>query len=78
MKRKDVSDRFAAVVTAAESYNAKPGVDKRFYPMTDGRRGHLITIGMYDYKTKRHVLCDVLSYQIEECMAEMEKMVKTA
>jgi hypothetical protein len=75
MKRKDVSERFAAVVKAAEKYNNTRGNDKRFYPMTDGRRGHMISVGLYDYQTKQYALCDVLSYQIEDCVKQMEDMV---
>lgn len=75
MKRKEVSERFSAVEKAAEKYNNTRGNAKRFYPMIDGRRGHLTSIGLYDYETKRYVLCDVLSYQIEDCIKQMEEMV---
>jgi hypothetical protein len=74
MTRKEISNRFSSIVEKADKRNAKPG-KKRFYPMTETRKGHLTTIGMYDGVTKRYVLCDMLSWRIEDSITEMEEMI---
>lgn len=75
MTRKAITNRFFACIEAAEKYNSKPGNVKRFYPMTDNRRGHMTQIGMYDYTEKRYVLCDILSWQVDDAISEIESMV---
>lgn len=77
MTRKELSNRFFAVVEKADKYNSKPGTMKRFYPMTENRKGHITTVGMYDYKNKKYVLCDMLSWRIEDSITEMEEMVRS-
>lgn len=75
LSRKEIMNRFFAVTERAEKYNSKPGNMKRFFPMTESRKGHISVIGLYDYETKKHVLCDILSWEIDTCVDEMEKML---
>ena len=75
MKRKENEKDFQKLVRRAEEYNARPGNDKRFFPMTDYRRGRLTTVGMYDYKTKKYALSDLLAHNVQEVLGQIEKMV---
>ncbi|RLB67310.1 MAG: hypothetical protein DRH08_03975 [Deltaproteobacteria bacterium] len=75
MNKKVAETRFRDLVRRAEEFNARPGNDKRFFPMTDGRRGRLITIGMYDGKTKKYVLCDLLAHNIGESLDQIDQLL---
>jgi len=75
MKRKDNEKEFQKLVRKAEEHNARPGNDKRFFPMTEYRRGRLTTVGMYDYKAKKFALCDLLAHNIQENLEQMDRMI---
>ena len=66
---------FQELVRRAEELNARPGNDKRFFPMQDGRRGRLTTVGVYDHKSKKYVLCDLLAHNIRDNLDQMDKMI---
>jgi len=75
MKRKETEKDFMTLVRKAEEFNARPGNDKRFYPMTEHRRGRLTTVGMYDGKTKKYVLCDLLAHNIQENLDQIKALM---
>lgn len=75
MNRKVAETKFNDLVRKAEEYNARPGNDKRYFPMTDGRRGRLITIGMYDYIAKKYAICDLLAHNIQTVLEDIEAMI---
>jgi len=75
MKRKDTEKDFQKLVRKAEEYNARPGNDKRFFPINDHRRGRLITLGMYDYISKKHAVCDLLAHNVQTILADIEDMI---
>lgn len=53
MKKADLA-RFDDIAKTADRYNSKHG-SKRFYSIKS-RDGKIVTIGMYDYNTKKYVL----------------------
>ena len=75
MNRKAAEAKFNALVKQAEEFNARPGNDKRFFPMSDVRRGRVITVGMYDNKSKKYALGDLLAHNIEQVLEDIEYMV---
>jgi len=78
LSRKEIVARFDKAVELAEAYNSSSRSIKRFYPITEYRRGKLDTIGLYDYKTKKYILGDILSYNIAEVLEEIETLVNNA
>lgn len=75
MNRKVAEAKFRDLVQRAEEFNARPGNDKRFFPMSDVRRGRLITVGMYDNKSKKYALGDLLAHNIEQVLGDIENML---
>jgi hypothetical protein len=75
MNRKEAEAKFRELVRQAEEFNARPGTDKRFFPMSDVRRGRLITVGMYDDKSKKYALGDLLAHNIEQVLGDIEDMI---
>lgn len=75
MKRKDTESDFKKLVRLAEEHNARPGNDKRFFPIADYRRGRLITLGMYDYVTKKFATSDLLAHNVQSVLSDIDDMV---
>ena len=75
MKRKDTESDFKKLVRLAEEHNARPGNDKRFFPIADYRRGRLITLGMYDGKTKKYALSDLLAHNVQTVLEDIDRMI---
>ena len=75
MKRKDTEKDFQKLVRKAEEFNARPGNDKRFFPISDYRRGRLITLGMYDYMTKKFAMSDLLAHNVQTVLTDIDEMI---
>lgn len=75
---KDTFREFVAITKKCESYNSTNKC-KRFLPMQHtNRKGHVSSIGVYDYDTKKYVLTDVRSVDAPSCIQEMKRMLEKA
>lgn len=77
--KNELLNRFYDAIKKAESINSSLKV-KRFYPMiTQSKKGGNPTeIGLYDGLHKKYTLIDTRSHELENCVKEVEHMVKRA
>lgn len=55
------------VNTLSDKVNKKLGF-RRFYPITETKRGELITVGLYDYTSKKYMIADMRHYSAENTL----------
>jgi len=75
MKDHALRGRVAEIFSQADEVNKKSG--KRFYTMTEIEGHKLVEYGIYDYFTKKYVLFDCYSRDIEKHLTEMESFINT-
>ena len=75
MKNHALRNRVIEIFSQADEANKKGG--KRFYAMTETKNHKLIEYGLYDYFTKKYVLFDCYSRDVEKHLQEMETFIKS-
>lgn len=71
--------KYSALMMKADQINSHSKI-RRFSPMITSNKngGNPTTIGLYDHNTKKYVLVDTRSHELELCVSEMATMIKNA
>lgn len=77
--KQELLKRYSSLMAKADQINSK-GKVKRFHPMITPNKngGNPITIGIYDSMTKKYVLVDTRSHELENSVNEIQKMIDKA
>jgi hypothetical protein len=78
-EKQELLSKYSKLMAKADQINAKNKI-KRFYAMITPNKngGNPVTIGVYDSLTKKYVLVDTRSHELEKCVQEIDKMISKA
>lgn len=77
MNRNEITVKFAELVDRMESLNKRVS-GKWLWPMQSYRNNRLSEFGVYDYSTKRYVLCDANDRDVVVRLNEVNQLISLA